>query len=101
MTFLTTRYRLVKPLTKKELERLGGLATTLGILGVSIEDQDLVVQYDGSRLHEAEVLATVRGTGIAVSPHNPIPAGAYDDSGPFKDFAWPTEGLSPVNQEDR
>ena len=100
MTFLTTRYRLAKPLTTKELERLGSLTTILGILGVSIEDQDLVVQYDGSRLHEVEVLATVRKTGIAVSPYNPIPAGAYDESGPFKDYAWPTEGLSPVNRQD-
>ena len=99
MTFLTTRYRLAKELKTTELERLGALTTTLGILRVTIEDQDLIVQYDGSRLHEAEVLTIVRGTGIAVNPPQPIPAGAYDDSGPFKDYAWPTEGLTPVNRQ--
>lgn len=97
MTFLTTRYRLARPLGPKELERLGRLTTVYGIRGLSVEDQTLVVEYDASRVHEAEVLAEVRKTGIAVEPQKPIPSGAFDYTGGFKDFDWPTKGLSPVN----
>lgn len=65
-----------------------------GILSLAIEDQDLVVEYDASRLHEAEVLAAVRGAGASVEPEKPIPLGGFDYTGEFKDFAWPTTGLS-------
>ncbi len=97
MTFLTTRYRLGKPLSQKELERLRGLTTVYGIRGVSLEDQTLVVEYDASRAHAAEVLSEIRKAGIAVEPQKPIPSGAFDYTGNFKDFDWPTKGLSPVN----
>jgi len=99
MTFLKTRYHLKKELTTKDLEHLSGLSTVYGIRGLSFEGQDLVVDYDASRIHEAEVLAQVRCTGIAVEPLQPIPAGAFDHAGEFRDFAWPMEGLSPVNQK--
>jgi len=64
-----------------------------------LEGQDLIVEYDASRIHEAEVLARVRCTGIPVEPLQPIPAGGFDYTGEFHDFTWPTEGLSPVNQK--
>ena len=59
----------------------------------------MTVEYDASRIHEAEVLASVRGMGIPVEPLQPIPLGGFDYTGEFRDFAWPTEGLSPVNQK--
>jgi hypothetical protein len=99
MTFLKTRYKVKKELTSKDFEHLSRLSTVYGIRGLSFEGQDLIVEYDASRIHEAEVLATVRGTGIPVDPLQPIPAGGFDHTGEFRDFAWPTEGLSPVNQK--
>jgi len=99
MTFLKTRFNLKKELTTKDFERLSRLSTVYGIRGLSFEGQDLIVEYDASRIHEAEVLARVRSTGIPVEPLQPIPAGGFDYTGEFHDFAWPTEGLSPVNQK--
>jgi len=101
MTFLNTRYRLTEPLTPKELERLSQLSTVYGIRGLAIEGQDLIVEYDASRIHEAEVLAAIRGAGVSVQPAKPIPLGGFDYTGEFKDLDWPTTGLSPVNQHQK
>jgi hypothetical protein len=101
MTFLNTRYHLTKPLTPKDFERLSQLATVYGIRGLGIEGPDLIVEYDASRLHEAEVLAEIRRAGISVQPEKPIPLGGFDYTGEFKDSAWPTAGLSPVNQHQK
>jgi hypothetical protein len=98
MTFLTTRYRFSKVPTAKDFEHLGRLTTIYGIHGITFEDQDLIIDYDASRIHEAEVLAAVRRAGVSVVPPEPIPLGGYDRTGEFRDFAWPTEGLSPVNK---
>jgi len=98
MTFLSTRYRVAKPLSPRELESLRRLSTVYGIRGLSVEREDLIVEYDASRIHEAEVLAEIRRAGVGVNPHKPIPAGAFDYTGEFRDFAWPTRGLSPANQ---
>jgi hypothetical protein len=99
MTFLKTRYKLGRELTTKDYEHLSKLSTVYGIRGLSFEGQDLIVDYDASRIHEAEVLSKVRCTGVPVEPMQEIPAGAYDHSGEFRDFAWPTQGLSPFNQK--
>ncbi len=101
MTFIVTRYALAGNLGAKDFERLRGLATHYGIRGVSIEGESLVVEYDASRLHESGVLACVRRAGISVRPGKEIPAGALDHSGEFKDFAWPTTGISPANQPQK
>jgi len=98
MTFLTTHYHLTGNLTPKDLERLHSLSTVYGIRGLSIDGPLLAVEYDASRIHEAEVLAEVRRMGIAADPRNPIPEGSFDYTGEFRDFAWPTRGLSPANQ---
>lgn len=99
MTFLKTRYKLNKELTAKDFEHLSRLSTVYGIRGLSFEDKDLIVEYDASRIHEAEVLAQVRGTGVPVEPLQAIPQGGFDHTGEFHDYAWPTQGLSPVNQK--
>ncbi len=100
MTFLTTRYRLARPLTTKDYERLNTLLAVYGIRALDVEGDDLVVEYDASRVHEAEVLAAVRKAGIAVLPQKPIAAGGFDYTGEFKDFSWPVHGLSPANQKN-
>jgi hypothetical protein len=99
MTFLTTRYHLKRNLSAKDFERLHSLSTVYGIRGLSIDGQLLELEYDASRFHEAEVLDQVRRTGIAVEPEKPIPPGGFDYTGEFRDFAWPTQGLSPANQK--
>jgi hypothetical protein len=99
MTFLKTRLNLKKELTTKDLELLSRLSTVYGFRGLSFEGQELIIEYDASRIHEAEVLAQVRATGVPVEPLQPIPVGGFDYTGEFRDFAWPTEGLSPVNQK--
>jgi len=45
------------------------------------------------------VLAAVRGVGIPAQPQEPIPLGGFDHTGEFRDFAWPTTGVHPVNQK--
>ena len=99
MTFLKTRYQVQRELTHTDLEHLPHLSTVYGIRGFSIEGRYLVVEYDASRIHEAEVLAQVRRTGLPVDPARPIPPGGFDYTGQFHDFTWPVEGLSPVNQK--
>jgi hypothetical protein len=99
MTFLTTRYQLKRDLTPKDFERSHSLSTVYGIRGLSIEGPFLVLEYDASRIHEAEVLAKIRQAGIAVEPEKPISPGSFDYTGEFRDFAWPTLGLSPANQK--
>jgi hypothetical protein len=97
MTFLTTRYRLTKALASADYPPLSHLSTVYGIRGLSFEESYLVVEYDASRIHEAEVLAEVRRAGLAVEPEKPIAPGGFDRTGEFRDFAWPTQGLTPVN----
>ena len=99
MTFLKTRFSLKRELTPRDLEQLSSLSTVYGLRGLSFEGQQLVVEYDASRVHEAEVLAKVRSTGIPVEPLQVIPQGGFDYTGEFRDYAWPMNGLSPVNQK--
>ena len=99
MTFLKTRFGLKKELSNHDLEKLSRLSTVYGFRGLSFEGQDLIVDYDASRIHEAEVLAQVRATGIPVEPLQTIPQGGFDYTGEFRDYAWPMQGLSPVNQK--
>jgi hypothetical protein len=99
MTFLDTRYRLARSLTSEELERLSTLSTHYGIRKIDFEGDDLVIEYDASRIHEAEVLVAVRRTGIPAAAEKSIPLGGFDYTGEFKDYAWPTSGVSPVNQK--
>jgi len=99
MTFLTTRYHLKRNLSSKDFERLHSLSTVYGIRGLSFDGPLLVVEYDASRIHEAEVLAHVLQAGIPVEPEKPIAPGSFDYAGEFRDFAWPTQGLSPANRK--
>ena len=66
---------------------------------LAFQGNDLLVEYDASRLHEAEVLAAIRKVGIPIEPARSIPLGGFDDTGEVRDFAWPITGLSPANQK--
>jgi hypothetical protein len=100
MTFLNTRYRLTRNLTSEEIARAAALSTVYGIRGIDFVGDNLLIEYDASRIHEAEVLAAVRHAGLPVIPGAPIPLGGFDHTGEFRDFAWPTSGLSPANQKN-
>ena len=101
MTFLKTRYKLPRPLTPQDFQQLSNLSTVYGIRGLDVEGDHLTVDYDASRIHAAEVLATVRKAGIAVEPAQPIPLGGFDSTGEFRDNTWPIGGLSPANQKTK
>jgi hypothetical protein len=101
MTFLKTCYSLQKDLVPRDLQGLARLATVYGIRGLSFQGRDLIVEYDASRMDEAEVLAQVRASGVPAEPLQPILPGSFDYAGEFHDFAWPTEGLSPANQQGK
>ncbi len=99
MTFSNTKLRLKRALTPKDMEHLGRLTTVYGIRSLAIDEQMLTVTYDASRIHEAEVAVEVRKAGIPAETLQPIPPGGFDTTGEFRDFAWPTKGLSPANQK--
>jgi hypothetical protein len=101
MTFLTTQYKLVHNLSMQDIERLRGLTTHYGVRKISVEGDILVFEYDASRMNEAEALGCVRRAGIDVRPEKEVPFGAVDHTGEFKDFAWPTTGISPANQSQK
>jgi hypothetical protein len=101
MTFVKTRFHLNHTLTPAELEKLSRLSTHYGIRGLTLEGENLVVDYDGSRMHEAEVLAAMRGVGIGVDPLQALAPGSFDYTGEFKDYSWPLTGLSPANQKSK
>lgn len=101
MTFLRTCFHLTRTLGDRDLEKIRSLSAVYGIRGLAIEGDELIVEYDASRVHEAEVLAATRSFGIPVAPRQPIPSGAFDYTGEFKDYAWPTSGLSPINQKQK
>ena len=48
MTFLKTKYRLTRPFTPKELERLNQFSTVYGSRGLSLEGQNLTIDYDAA-----------------------------------------------------
>ncbi len=97
MTFLTTPLKLTRDLSAQDFENFRRFSTVYGIRGLSVKNQNLIVEYDASRIHEAEVVAQARAFGIPAEPPTPIAPGAFDYTGEFKDFAWPVTGVTPVN----
>lgn len=101
MTFLKTHLHLTRALDERDLSKIGRFSAVYGVRGLAIEGDNLAVDYDASRIHEAEVLAAARQFGLPVACLEPIPAGAFDHAGEFKEFAWPVTGLSPANQKQK
>ncbi len=99
MTFLKTRFILKKEPADTDMARATRLYTVYGIRDFQVRGQELIIEYDASRIHEAEVLAQVRASGFSVAPLQPIAPGGFDYTGEFRDYVWPTQGLSPVNQK--
>jgi hypothetical protein len=82
MTFLKTRFRLSRALRESDLKKFGTLSAVYGIRGLAVDGNDLVVDYDASRVHEAEVLSEVLKLGLPVAPREPIRASSRTMPGP-------------------
>ncbi len=70
MTTVELRLKILCDLQESELERLRGLSTVYGIRKLQAEGEELRVEYDATRMNEAEVLALVRETGLAAELTN-------------------------------
>ncbi len=68
MTTLELRLKLRGALQPSEFEKLSRLSTVYGILKMRTEGQDLFLEYDATRMNEADVLSLIRGAGLAADP---------------------------------
>lgn len=66
MTYLEVSYRYRGPLTPAQMRRLGELPGCYGIRRVQLDEKNHLarIEYDASRLKEAEVVHWIRFAGI-------------------------------------
>ncbi len=64
MTTVEIRIKLQRTLELSEVEGLGRLSTVYGIRKMRADGQELLVEFDATRMNEAEVLSLVRGAGL-------------------------------------
>ena len=64
MTTVEIRIKLQRTLEVSEVEGLGRLSTVYGIRKMRADGQELLVEFDATRMNEAEVLSLVRGAGL-------------------------------------
>ena len=68
MTKVQTTFKLSRPLTEDDLNRIAHMHSVYGFLAVRLapSGQELFVEYDFSRLSEKEVLESLHENGIPV-----------------------------------
>ncbi len=66
MTKVERRYGLSRPLDADLRARLARLHSVYGFLRLELRPEGLVVNYDASRLSEADVEANLRQSGIPI-----------------------------------
>jgi len=66
MTYLEVAYRYAGPLSLDQMKKLGDLPGQYGIRRVRLDEPNQVarIEFDASRLKEAEVVHWIRGAGI-------------------------------------
>ena len=64
MTTVEIRIKLQRTLELSEVESLGRLSSVYGIRKVRADGRELLVEFDATRMNEAEVLSLVRGAGL-------------------------------------
>lgn len=64
MTTVETHLKIGRHLNTEELDRLANLSSVYGIRKISAEGGQLMVEFDATRLSEAEVISLIRGVGI-------------------------------------
>jgi copper chaperone CopZ len=69
MTKVQTAYRLSRVLSEQDLENIARVHTVYGIFAVRVQPslEELLVEYDASRLSAKEVEATLEQHGIPVA----------------------------------
>jgi hypothetical protein len=68
MTKTQIRYRLERPLDEQTMPRIASAHSIYGIMHIQVEPstQELVVEYDGSRLRTDDIGALLKSRGIPV-----------------------------------
>jgi hypothetical protein len=68
MTKVQVRFHLRKPLDDSDYQGIATAHAKYGILKITVEPglQDLMIEYDATRLRPAEVEAALAGAGIPV-----------------------------------
>lgn len=66
MTKTQIRFRLERPLDEETMPRIASAHSVYGILRVQTSKQELVVDYDASRLRTEDVGAVLKRRGIPV-----------------------------------
>ena len=64
MTAVEIKIKLQRTLELAEVESLSRLSTVYGIRRMRADGQELLIEFDATRMNEAEVLALVRGAGL-------------------------------------
>jgi hypothetical protein len=70
MTKVQIRFRLERPLDEQTLPRIASAHSVYGIMRVQVEPstQELVVEYDASRLKTEDVGAELKRRGMPIGP---------------------------------
>jgi hypothetical protein len=70
MTKVQIRFRLERPLDEQTLPRIASAHSVYGIMRVQVEPstQELVVEYDASRLRTEDVGAELKRRGMPIRP---------------------------------
>jgi len=74
MTKVRKRFHLQTALDEALMERIAGAYSIYGIMKIQISPsrEDLFVEYDASRLREADVCSALESSGIPVAEVAPV-----------------------------
>jgi hypothetical protein len=67
MTKIQLPFTLSAPLDEKQMDRIADLYKTYGILRVNVAGQELVVEYDASRLGPQDVRSVLARAGLPIA----------------------------------
>ncbi len=68
MTKVTLHYDLTRPLTEEDLESISDVPSTYGMVRVQVTLDQLIVDYDASRLMKTDVEAQLARHGLPIRP---------------------------------
>jgi hypothetical protein len=85
MTLVEVTYDLHSSLNNEQLARLGEFSNTYGLRKIRVDERQISLEYDASRLRETQVAHVLGQAGISVSRQT-------------SDSLAPTWKESPLNQ---
>ena len=68
MTAVEKRIKLQRTLKHSEIEALNCLSTVYGIQKLLVDKQEILVEFDATRMNGAEVLSLLRAAGLPADP---------------------------------